>query len=152
MGWSHVSYEDMARSHVKELAREAFELDEVVVDADGDLPFPCGTAVLYLSVVGEGRLLRAWSRAVAGIRIVKPVLQEINDANAGLTLGRVWATSSDVWVEGCLAVQTLRPCDLAALCHEVGTLADRLGSMLATVYGGRVARPESSDCDHGCED
>ena len=27
-----LSYEDMARSHVKELAREAFELDEVVVD------------------------------------------------------------------------------------------------------------------------
>jgi len=45
-----LSYEDMARSHVKELVREAFELDEVVVDSDGDLPFPCGTAMFYASL------------------------------------------------------------------------------------------------------
>ena len=152
MRWRRLSYEDMARSHVKELARNAFELDEVVVDADGDLPFPCGTAMFYLSVVGEGRLLRVWSRAVAGIKITKPVLQEINEVNAGMTVARVWATRAEVWVEGCLPVPTLRPCDVAALCHEVGTTADRLGSMLAAVYGGRVARPEAADCDRECED
>jgi hypothetical protein len=142
----------MARSHVKELVREAFELEEVVVDADGDLPFPCGTAMFYLSVVGDGRMLRVWSRAVAGIKVTKAVLQELNEVNGGMTVARVWATGSEVWVEGCLPVQTLRPCDVAALSHEVGTTADRLGSMLAAVFGGRVARPESRDCDHECED
>ena len=147
-----MSYEDMARSHVKELVRTVFELDEVVVDADGDLPFPCGTAMFYLSLVGDGRLLRVWSRAVAGIKVNKPVLQEINQVNAGMTVGRVWATGSEVWVEGCLPVQTLRPRDVGALCHEVGTTADRLGSMLAAVYGGRVAFPEGADCEHECDD
>lgn len=48
-----MSLQDMARSHVKELAREAFGLDEVVVDEDGDLPFPYGTAMVYVSVVGQ---------------------------------------------------------------------------------------------------
>jgi hypothetical protein len=142
----------MARSHVKELARTAFELDEVVVDADGDLPFPCGTAMFYLSVVGNGRLLRVWSRAVAGIKVNKPVLREINEVNAGLTVARVWATDSEVWVEGCLPVQILRPRDVGALSVEVGTTADRLGSMLAAVFGGRVALPENADCDHECDD
>ena len=142
----------MARSHVKELVRTVFELDEVVVDADGDLPFPCGTAMFYLSVVGDGRLLRVWSRAVAGVKVNKPVLQELNEVNAGLTVARVWATGDEVWVEGCLPVQVLRPRDVGALCMEVGTTADKLGSMLAAVFGGRVARPDGAVVDHECDD
>jgi hypothetical protein len=144
----------MARSHVKELVRTAFELDELVVDADGDLPFPCGTAMFYLSVVGGGRLLRVWSRAVSGIRINKPVLREINEVNGGFALARAWATDDEVWVEGCLPVETLRPRDIGALCTEVGMTADRLGSMLAAVYGGRVALPGAAEAghDHECED
>ena len=50
-----MSYLEMARSHVKELAREAFDLTEVVVDRDGDLPFPYGTAVLHMSVGNRPR-------------------------------------------------------------------------------------------------
>lgn len=143
-----LSYEDMARSHVKELVREAFELDEVVVDGDGDLPFPCGTAMFYLSVVRHGRLLRVWSRAVAGTRVNKPVLREINEVNVGLTFARAWATGDEVWVEGFFPVETLRVGELGALCMEVGTTADRIGSMLATVHGGRVAFPDAAEHGH----
>ena len=141
----------MARSHVKELARAAFELDEVVVDSDGDLPFPCGTAMFYASVVRDGRLLRVWSQAVSGIHVNKAVLREINDTNRALVLARVYATTSTVVVEGCLPIQTLRAQDLGALCHEVGTTADRLGSMLAAVHGGHLAFPTGCDAGHECE-
>ena len=140
-----MSYEDMARSHVKELARQAFELDEVVVDGDGDLPFPYGTAMVYASVVGEGRVLRVWSRAVSGIEIKKSVLREINEVNAVLVISRVWATDAEVWVEACLPVEVLRPLDVGCLVSEVGRTADRLGSMLAAVHGGWVANPEAAD-------
>ena len=143
-----LSYEDMARSHVKELAREAFEPDEVVVDEDGDLPFPCGTAMFYLSVVRRGRLIRVWSRAVDGIRVNKPVLREINEVNAGLLFARVWANGDEVWVEGFLPLDTLRVRDLRALCAEVGSTADKLGSMLAAVYGGLVAFPDAAEHGH----
>ena len=142
----------MARSHVKELVREVFELDEVVVDEDGDLPFPCGTAMLYLSVVRQGRLLRAWSRAVSGIPVNKPVLREINEANSGLTFARVHATTDAVWVEACLPMESLGVNELGALCTEVGHTADRLGSMLAAVYGGRIAFPDAAELGHECDD
>ena len=135
----------MARSHVKELVREVFELDEVVVDCDGDLPFPCGTAMYYASLTGRGRVLRVWSRAVAGITVNKPVLRELNEVNRGLVMARVWADSDSVWVEGCLPVEVLRPRDVGALCHEVGSTADRLGSMLAAVHGGHVVFPGGCD-------
>ena len=147
-----LSYEDMARSHVKELVREAFELDEVVMDCDGDLPFPCGTAMFYASVVRSGRVLRVWSRAVDDIKVNKPVLREINEVNAGLVLARVYATETAVWVEGCLPVESLRPHDVGALCAEVGNTADRLGSMLAAVHGGRVAFPEAAEAGYEHED
>lgn len=142
----------MARSHVKELAREAFELHDVVVDEDGDLPFPCGTAMFYVSVVEGGRLVRVWSRAVSGIEVRKPVLRELNEANAGLRFARTYATGSSVWVEGHLPVESLTPRDLGCLCVEVGTAADRLGSMLAAVHGGHVAFPDGCDAEHECEE
>ena len=147
-----MSYEDMARSHVKELVREAFELDDVVVDEDGDLPFPCGTAMVYASVVRDGRVLRVWSRAVAGVHVDKHVLREVNDANAHLVLARAYALDSAVWVEGCLPVEVLRPCDVGVLCAEVGTTADKLGSLIAAVHGGHVAMPDAAQHGHSCED
>ena len=149
-----MSYTDMARSHVKELAREAFALDEVVVDGDGDLPFPYGTAMVYVSVVGEGRLVRVWSRAVSGIEVRKSVLREINEVNAALVISRVWATYDEVWIEACFPVEVLRPLDLSCLLREVGRTADSLGSMLAAVHGGRVALPEgiSPRDEHECDD
>lgn len=142
----------MARSHVKELVREAFELDEVVVDGDGDLPFPCGTAMFYASVVRGGRLLRVWSRAVNGIQVNKPVLREVNEVNAGLVLARVYATETAVWVEGCLPVDSVRARDVGMLCAEVGSTADKLGSMLAAVHGGFVAFPDAAECGYEHED
>ena len=147
-----MSYEDMARSHVKELVREAFQLDEVVVDEDGDLPFPCGTAMLYVSLVAEGRLLRVWSRAVGGLKINKPVLREINEANRSLVFARVSAGRSEVWIEGCLPVESLRVDDVGFLCSEVGGTADRLGSMLAAVHGGLVVFPDAAEAGYEHED
>jgi hypothetical protein len=146
-----LSYEDMARSHVQVLVREAFELQDVVVDEDGDLPFPCGTAMFYVSVTHHGRVVRVWSRAVTGIEPTKPVLREVNEANAGLTLARVYAAGSSVWVEGCLPVETLRPEDIGRLCFEVGTTADRVGSMLAAVHGGQVVFGDGCDPSRACE-
>jgi len=140
-----LSYEDMARSHVKELAREAFELEEVVVDADGDLPFPCGTAMVYVSVEHGGHAVRAWSAAVRGIEVRKAVLRELDEANACAVLARLYTRGSTVYVEGVLPVVTLRPQDLGRLVAEVGRTADRVGAMLAAVHGGSVVFPEGCD-------
>ncbi len=140
-----MSYEAMARSHVKELARQAFELDEVVVDGDGDLPFPFGTAMVYVSVVRDGQLVRVWSRALAGIRVNKAVLRELDEVNAGLIFARVFTVLDSVTVEGCLPVEPLRPSDLGRLVAEVGMTADRVGSMLAAVHGGRIGFADGCD-------
>ena len=149
-GGGRLSYEDMARSHVKELAREAFGLQEVMVDADGDLPFPVGTAMVYVSVEHAGRTVRAWSRSVYGIEPKKSVLRELDEANAQATLARLYTRGDCVVVEAVLPTTTLRPGDLGRLVAEVGCTSDRVGSMLAAVHGGWVAIPEG--CDTSVED
>jgi hypothetical protein len=140
-----VSYEDMARSHVKELLRSAFGWEQVQVDDDGDVPLRCGTAVAYASVVAKGRLVRVWARAAAGVPATKAVLREVNDANVATVLARVYALHEAVWIDGHLPVETLRVEDLAQLCREVCELADHLGQLLAAVHGGVVSNPEAAD-------
>ncbi len=135
----------MARSHVKELLRKAFGFERVVVDEDGDVPMPCGTAMVYTSVVGRGRLVRVWSRAAAGVKPTKAVLHEVNDANVHAGVARVYAQSEHVSVEGHFPVEGLRAKDLKQLCTEVGELADHLGQLLTAVHGGAVTFPEAAD-------
>ena len=135
----------MARSHVKELLRTAFRWEQVVVDEDGDVPIRCGTAMVYASVVGKGRLVRVWSRAVSGVKPTKAVLREVNDANRSAGVARVYADHHAVWVEGHFPIEGLRVKDLKQLCREVGDLADHLGQMLAAVHGGSVTFLEAAD-------
>lgn len=137
-----MSLTDMARSHIKELAREAFELDEVVVDEDGDLPFPCGSALVYVTIQAGGELVTAWSRAATGVAPSKAVLRELDEANARAVLARLYTNAGAVHVEATLPMVPLRPQDLLAMVAEVGHIADRVGSMLAAVHGGEVWRPQ----------
>ena len=70
------------------------------------------------------------------------MLREVNDANAWLILCRTWVgRGNGVMVEGRLPVETMRSEGLRALCSEVGTTADRSGSMLSAVHGGKVTLP-----------
>ena len=135
----------MARSHVKELLRTAFRWEQLVVDEDGDVPIRFGTAMVYASVVGKGRLVRVWSRAVSGVKPTKSVLREVNDANRTGGVACVYVDHSAVWVEGHFPIEGLRVKDLKQLCREVGDLADHLGQLLAAVHGGSVTFPEAAD-------
>ena len=133
----------MARSHVKEeLARarrstsprSSWTPTAICRSPTGP---PCSTCPSLLRAAWSG----VWSRAVDGLAVTKPVLREVNDANAWLVLSRTWVQGNGVMVEGCLPVETMRSEDLRALCSEVGTTADRLGSMLSAVHGGQVTLP-----------
>jgi len=147
VGMVDMAYADLARSHVKECLREAFELSSLVVDDDGDLPFQAGTALYYVSVDPEGRRARVWSIAVRGVKVSAAVLRELNEASRALELSRVYAVSDGVVVEGTVTVDGLTATELRALCVEVGDTADRLGQLVATVHGGEVALPPDEICE-----
>lgn len=143
-----MGYVDLARSHVKECLREGFELPQLVVDEDGDVPFTRGTAVYYVTVRSDGKKVKVWSTAVCGVKPIAAVLREVNEVNMGLEHSRAFVVRNKLIVEGILPIDGLTPDSLRELCMEVGNVADEVGQMISAVHGGEVMRPEG---DGGCE-
>lgn len=135
----------MAHSHVQRMLREAMELEEVKQDGDGDYPFRHGGAVYYLSVGRGGHLVKIWSHAVYGVKNTLAVLREVNEANEQLMHCRVFLSGGTLVVEAFLPIEPLEPAYLAAVCCEVGTVADRMGQLMAAVHGGIVAHDFESE-------
>lgn len=142
-----MAYVDMARSHVRECLREAFEMPEVEVDADGDLPLRYGSSMSYVTVRPDGRRAKVWCVAVAGLKQSAAVLREVNALNVRLERARAFVVPMGLIVEGTVAVESLTPDELRALCLEVGRTADDIGPVLAAVHGGTVAMPDGEGCD-----
>lgn len=144
-----MGYVDLARSHVKECLREGFELAQLIVDEDGDVPFTKGTAVYFVSVRSDGKKVKVWATAVSGVKPIAAVLREVNEINTGLQHSRAFVTKDRLVIEGVLPVDGLTPEDLRDLCVEVGNVADEVGQLISTVYGGEVMRPEGTGgCEH----
>ena len=140
-----MAYVDMARSHGERLLREGFDLLDVARDADGDYPFRHGAAAYFVSVHATGRAVRIWSPAVRGIKATAAVLREVNATNARLVHARAYVESAALYVESILPVEELTEEYLVRACQEVGSTADRLGSLLAAVHGGCVWFAEEAD-------
>lgn len=129
----------MAHSHVQRMLREGMELEHIEQDGDGDYPFRHGTAIYYLSVGRGGHLLRIWSHAAYGVQPTKSVLREVNSTNEQAMHCRAYMTGETLMVEAFVPIESLIPGYLVAVCQEVGATADRVGQLLAAVYGGQVA-------------
>lgn len=144
-----MAYADLARSHVKECLREAFELETVHADDDGDFPFPFGTAVFFVSVRQDGQQVKVWSPAVTGLKPTAAVLREVNEVNTHLEQGRAYLKHGQLMIEGVLAVDSLTPDLIRELAVVIGSTADSVGQMVSAVHGGEVMLPEGEqDCDH----
>lgn len=135
----------MAHSHVQRMLREGMGLDEVEQDCDGDYPFRHGTAMYYLSVGRGGHLLKIWSHAAYGVKPTKSVLREVNSTNERLMHCRAYMSGETLVVEAFVPIQPLVPGYLVAVCHELGSTADRVGQLLAAVYGGQVVFDDETE-------
>lgn len=140
-----VSYMAMAHSHVQRMLREGLELESIEQDCGGDYRFRHGTAVYYLSVGRGGHLLKIWSQAAYGVKPTKSFLREVNSANERLMHCRAYMSGETLVLEAFLPIETLVPRYLAAVCHEVGSTADRVGQLLAAVHGGHVAFEDETE-------
>lgn len=83
-------------------------------------------------------LARIWSNAVYGVKEKGAVLREVNSTNQSLYHGRAFVQNSTLVIEAYLPIDPLEPAFLAAVCCEIGSTADRLGQLVATVHGGSV--------------
>jgi hypothetical protein len=127
------------RSHVERCLQDIWELCRVTTDSDGDYPFAHGTACCYVRVEdGDPQVVRVYAHAVIGVRRSAKLLTEINDLNGRCRTASVSWSSGVVIVEQALHAKAVRRSTLRQACQAVGYVADDIGTMIATVYGGET--------------
>ena len=134
-----MAYVDMVHSHVQRLLQEALALDSVEQDEDGDYTFWHGGACCWVQVHPRGLAVRVRSCAVNGVKPTVAVLRELNAANMQLLHARAFIADGAVIVDVVTPSEELSALHLGRLCREVGEMADKLGSLIATVHGGVLA-------------
>lgn len=114
----------------------------VHADDDGDYMFRNGTAACWVSVLASDPVMvRVFAHAVNGLKPSLGVLRELNDIQS-----RSLSTSIGVLHGSVLVSQTISPISLsqevlAQALSAVGTVANDIGALLASVFGGATPFP-----------
>lgn len=115
-------------------------------DDDGDLPFHGKTSQGWVRLdVKEPWGVRVFALAAHGVPAKAAVLKEINAANLSVRgLRAVLTKDGNVYVDHLLFADAVNTDNLRSVIGGVLELADELGPMLATVYGGSTPIAPSS--------
>jgi hypothetical protein len=141
-----VAHIDLVQAWVEKLLREAFTLDELIRDDDGDYPFRYGSAAYFVRVLDrDPPLVRVFAIAVTGVSGSASLYEELNDLNASLSVVRVSHAVESVFVEVDLFGDALEREQLLYACLTVGQVADHVGPLLAATFGGTTAFPVDDD-------
>lgn len=131
------------QSHVRQLLQDIWQSGTVPVDDDGDVPFRCGTAACWVSVLdSEPRMVRVFAHAVDGLRPSAKLLTELN-----LIQRRSLSARVDLRHDAAVVSQTVNPIGMTApvlnqALDAVGWLANEVGPLLAAMFGGSTPYAE----------
>jgi hypothetical protein len=129
-------------SHVQSLMSTIMD-EPATLDAAGDIAIHGDTARGWVRPDGHepwGVLI--WAVAAHGVPIRIGTLREINDINLGeLAIKAAIDKTGVVYLSYRLLADAVTEDNLRAAIHRVIAVADHLGPMLATVYGGQTSIP-----------
>ncbi len=141
----------MLRSHVERCLQEIWSDPSIDVDDDGDYPFRCETAACWVSVLDDGDpSVRVFAHAAHDVPRSARMLGELNELNSRSRWAKISWRHGVVLVDLALPWTAVNQTHLQRALDAVTTVADDIGSMIATVYGGTTPFPldlESVDHD-----
>ncbi len=130
---------DLARSHIERCLQDVWNVDRIVPDGDGDYCYRIGTAACYFGLVGsEPVLVKAVGCAALEVKKSAKLLDEINAINSRCRLAHVYWNNGAVLVEQTLFAEVVDRASLSHAGQSVGHIANDIGQMIATVFGGRT--------------
>jgi len=143
----------MLRSHVERSLTELWSLSELETDCDEDYAFRSETAACWVSIVpGPDPAVRVFAHAAYDVPKSVRLLTELNELNQRSRWAKVSWFNGAVLVD-CAIHWTQVDCDsLERALDAVTGVADDIGTMVATVYGGRTPFPLGQDCEDADED
>lgn len=135
-----MTYVDALRHHVERSLRHCLEGQPLERDAAGDYLVSVDEFVVRLSpmVAHAPPLVRVWSTVLTGVKVSRALLTELNDVNLGLRQLRCVLDGDDVFLSAELEIESLEAAALWRLVQHVGSAADHVGTLIATVHGGEI--------------
>lgn len=133
-------------SHVERLLAAEWKQCRVVPDGEGDFCWTHGTAIGWVSVIdaGDRFMVRVWAHAAYGLKPSAKLLRELNEI-------QMRSVSTSVCLSGDVAMvaQTISPIGLtqpvlAQALTAVRNVADDIGLLLASMYGGSTPLPATA--------
>ena len=136
----------LLRSHVERCLQDLWEVCQVPTDCDGDYPFARGSATCFVRVErGDPQLVRVFGYAAVDLRRSAKLLAELNEISGRCRAVSVSWHAGAVIVEQVIHVNGVRRSTLTDACDSVASVANDIGTMLATVFSGRT--PIEADAD-----
>jgi hypothetical protein len=132
----------LLRSHVERCLQDIWDVPDLVIDDDGDYPYRRGTAMCWVSPFdGPVPGVRVFAHAAYGLKPSAKLLREVNDLNVRSVWARVALLNGVVRVSAELHWAAVDRLALEQAARGVGEVADDIGALLATVYGGHTPFP-----------
>jgi len=136
------------RSHVRQVLQDIWDVGRIDVDGDGDVPFRCGTAACWVTVLeSDPIMVRVFAHAVHGVRASAKLYRELNDIQARSLSAHIEYGRGVVCVS-----QTISPIGLTApilrqALDAVGGTAAEIGGLLAAMFDGDTPFAHPVDVD-----
>ena len=130
---------DELRARVKEVVRSVLGVDDVQVDADGDIPIRSRASVTYVRVFRDAPVVRVFSPVLWDLGNPNGIEEAVNEINRTTNwVKAVWDDGTVVLFSDVVA-HPLAESQLAAAITSVVHRADEMGPALQQRYGGRTA-------------
>ncbi len=111
-------------------------LDDLIRDADGDIPVRVGSALMFVRAVpGTPPLVQLFAHVLDDVDLTLPLLEAINDVNRRILFGRIFWAHRAVVVAMEITGVGLEPEQVSFACVQLGSLADHLDNELAARFG-----------------
>ena len=107
-------------------------IDNLIRDADGDIPVRVGSALMFVRAVpGTPPLVQLFAHVLDDVDLTLPLLEAINDINRRILFGRIFWAHRAVVVAMEITGVGLEPEQVSFACVQLGSLADHLDNELS---------------------
>jgi hypothetical protein len=128
---------DIYRPYVEKLLKEWLEVDNLIIDSDGDVPIQRGSAMYYVRVLDlDIPLVRLFSPLIRNVKSSPELLEAINDINNKIWMGRVSWIDDTVLASYETIAESLDKVELEQACQNMSWIADTFDTELHDKFGG----------------
>jgi hypothetical protein len=127
---------DRVKAVVSELL--ARPVDELPVDADGDIAIRAGSAMVFVRITDDPPLVEVSSPVLTEVRATQRLYERLSALTKTLPVGRLYLEDDTVWASVGVFGTDFQPTHLSTAIRVMTGLADVLDDRLQGDFGGKV--------------